>query len=290
MWLVVPNPAVFFEFNVPAPFLQADSSNARDRAALVVRPKTCPTSTSRLAQPLVRALAHGSPGESGLCKSRVARSGGYAGDNALPRDTKRAESSEELLKTAEEEIDHLERVANADALRADGRFNFNNLRQDLALEGLGNLTRSYSSSSIGGHLLSHRQHAVNIRRAKQQPAVGPSLLRHGVAIAEDDLDKSGHPTSKGRHDFVSRYNRYVLATSSLNMAQGVGSECSKKARAVQGHLHSLECIVPMLPPPHASAMSHSLNLVRSHVFAAVDSHKDSAERDSSANDDAPKML
>ncbi len=62
----------------------------------------------------------------------------------MPRDTKGAESSEELLKTAEEEIDYLERVASADALRADGRFNFNNLRQDLALEGLGNLTRSYA--------------------------------------------------------------------------------------------------------------------------------------------------
>ena len=124
-------------FNAPAPFLQTDSSNARDRAALVVRPKTCPTSTSRLAQPLVRALAHGSPGESGQRKSRVEA-------DALSRDTRGADSSEELLKTAEEEINHLERVANADALRADGRFNFNNLRQDLALEGLGNLTRSYA--------------------------------------------------------------------------------------------------------------------------------------------------
>lgn len=289
MWLVVPNPAVFFEFNVPAPFLQADSSNARDRAALVVRPKTCPTSTSRLAQPLVRALAHGSPGESGQLSQRK-RSGGHAEADAIPRDTNGADSSEQLLKTAEEEINYLERVANADALSADGRFKFNNLRQDLALQGLGNLTRSYSSSSIGAHLLSHRQHAVNIRRAKQQPAVGPSLLRHGVAIAEDDLDKSGQPTSKERHDFVSRYNRYVLATSALNMGQGLGSECSKKARAVHGHLHSLECIVPLLPPPHASVMSHSLNLVRAHVFAAADSHKDSAKQDSCTHDDAPKML
>ena len=88
------------------------------------------------------------------------------------------------------------------------------------------------------------------------------------------------------------------------MGQGVGSECSKKARAMHGHLHSLECIVPMLPPSHASVMSQSLNLLRAHVFAAVDSlnllrahvfaavdsHKNSAERDSSANDDASMML
>jgi hypothetical protein len=269
-----------------SPLFQADSSNTRARSALVVRPQTCPPSASRLGQPLARALARGSPAKCEL-KSR-GKSANCAEESetgkvaALQPDSHREEAHNgDFLRLAEQDITHLERAASAQSMRSDCRFNFNTLKHDLALGGLDNLSRSYSlMSSTDSSLLRHRQRAVNVRRSKQQPAIGPTLLSHGCAVHADEAQSSASGEvagSKNRDGFTSAYNRYVLASCGADKSQGLGGECSRNSRTLQGHLHALDCIVPLLPPAHAADTARALSMLRVHLFAAGHSYRQGEE-------------
>jgi hypothetical protein len=192
------------------------------------------------------------------------------------------------VKTPEEAVLDLERTAAANALRADGRFNFKTLKRDLALEGLDNLCRSYSPLSMGSSIRLHAQRAVNIRRSKSQPTIGPSLLHHGIAIRDEEEPVAEAVATQPRDGFASGYNRYLLATQAIGAGQGFGSEFSQRARSIHGHMHSLDCIVPLLPPAHATAVSRSLNEVRFHLFAAGEFREECEAQGSDAR--IPRLL
>ncbi len=263
---------------LPPPPSQADSSNTRARSALVVRPQTCPPSASRLGQPLTRALARGSPAK---CEPKSRGKSANCAEETGKVDSQGEEVHNDFLRLAEQDITHLERAASAQSMRSDCRFNFNTLRHDLALGGLDNLSRSYSlMSRTDSSLLRHRQRAVNVRRSKQQPAIGPTLLNHGCAILVDEQQSSvsgGAAAAKNRDGFTSAYNRYVLASCGADKVQGLGSGCSRNSRALQGYLHALDCIVPLLPPAHAADTARALSMVRAHLFAAGHSYRQGEE-------------
>jgi hypothetical protein len=199
-------------------------------------------------------------------------------------DSEQDGAGREFAETAEEAILNLERAASVHALRADGRFNFKTLKHDLAVEGLDNISRSYSRLSIGSCMRHHAQRAVNIRRSKPQPSIGPSLLHHGIAICDDEQPES----QEAGDGFASRFNRYLLAARTTDVGQGFGSECKQRARAIHGHLHALDCVAPLLPPPHAAVVARSLNHLRPHLFATGHCRSECKEESSDAS--APDML
>lgn len=221
-------------------------------------------------QPLARALPRDSPNAS---ESRKNQSAGVEGAERASEGLQQCSGTGTGGKqdeTADEAIGHLERAASAQALRADCRFNFKTLQRDLVLEGLDDISRSYSTSSTGIAMRHHAQRAVNIRRSMQRPAIGPSLLHHGIALCDNQEQKEQGDGSVTRRldGFSSAYNRYVLASRTVDAGQGLGSECSKRASTMRGHMHTLECILPLLPPTHAANIARALNQLRTHVFAA----------------------
>jgi hypothetical protein len=206
---------------------------------------------------------------------------------------KEGENTDNPSNWAEAAVMNLERSASAQSLQVDGRFNFSTLQQDLALEGLDNLSRSYSSlSHTDISLLHHRKSAINKRKSNTRPAIGPTLLHHGCALpqadAHEDSPAAAAAAQRQLEGFSSAFNRYVLSTCSINTGQGLGGECSQRSKAVLGHLHVLDCIAPLLPPVHASDVVRALNVLRTHVFA-TDSFLKHGGRDGSS-DDAPNQL